>query len=153
MTSFDQAAYSPTGAGTMAMGFGPHQIRIPATQTGGRLGVFESELAPGEGPPMHVHDREDEFFRVLEGRFAFWCNGVRVDLDAGGLIVVPRGSVHRFMNIGETSGRVMIVVTPGGFEGFFGSVEAENPSTPQEIDSLAARYHLRFTPALAAAMA
>jgi len=153
MTSFEQAAISPAGEGKLARGFGPHLIRIPSEATGGRLGAFESCIPAGEGPPMHVHEREDEFFRVLDGCFAFWCNGTRVELEAGGLIVVPRGAVHRFQNIGDSAGRVMTIVTPGGFEGFFGAVEVEDPQTPQAIDSLAARFNLRFVPALAAAVA
>lgn len=88
------------------------------------------------------------FFRVLEGRFGFWCNGQRIDLDVGGVIVVPRGAVHRFQNIGETMGRLMVVMTPGGFEGFFLAVEEEAPQSPQEIDALAGRFGLRFVPAL-----
>ena len=151
MQTFDQAAISPRGAGTFVQGFGPHLIRISAQQTGGRLGVFEAETPPGEGPPFHVHEREDEFFRVLEGTYAFWCNGAEVHLEAGGVIVVPRGSVHRFQNIGETPGRLMTLVTPGGFEGFFGAVEEEAPDGPDAIDALAARFHLRFVPALAVA--
>lgn len=149
MQTFDQAAFSAAGAGIPANGFGPHVIRITAAETGGRLGVFEAEIPPGEGPPPHVHDREDEFFRVLEGRFAFWCNDQRVELAAGGVIVVPRGAVHRFQNIGEGVGRLMTVVTPGGFEGFFAAVENEAPAGPQAIDALALRYGLRFVPALA----
>ncbi|MCQ0969758.1 cupin domain-containing protein [Paracoccus sp. TK19116] len=149
MTSFVHAAYSAPGAGKQAMGFGPHLIRITAEQTGGRLGVFEAEVPPGEGPPPHIHEREDECFRVLDGRFAFWCNESRVELEAGGVIVVPRGSIHRFQNIGATAGRLMIVMTPGGFEGFFPAVEVEAPQTPHEIDALAARFSLRFAPALA----
>ncbi|MEI4486990.1 cupin domain-containing protein [Frigidibacter sp. MR17.14] len=152
MKSFEQAVFSVAGAGAMAYGFGPHRIRISAEDTGGRLGVFEAEVPPGAGPPDHVHDREDEFFRVLSGRFAFWCNGARVDLEAGGLIVVPRGAVHRFQNVGDTPGEIMTLVTPGGFEGFFGAIEAEEPQGPFEIDALAARFHLRFVPALSAAL-
>jgi mannose-6-phosphate isomerase-like protein (cupin superfamily) len=153
MQTFDHAVFSLPGAGTRAHGFGPHVIRISAAETGGRLGVFEAEVPPGEGPPPHVHDREEEFFRVLEGRFAFWCSGRRVELGAGGVIVVPRGAVHRFQNIGEVPGRLMIVMTPGGFEGFFAAVETEAPRSPQEIDALAARFSLRFVPALSEAAA
>lgn len=148
MQTFDHAAFSAPGAGTLATGFGPHLIRISAEQTGGRLGVFEADVPAGEGPPPHIHEREEEFFRVLAGHFAFWCNGQRVDLGAGGVIVVPRGAVHRFQNIGETTGRLMVVMTPGGFEGFFPAVEAEQPNSPPEIDALAARFNLRFVPAL-----
>lgn len=86
MNTFDQAAFSPAGPGTPALGFGPHLIRNSADQTGGRLEIFEADVPPGEGPPPHVHEAEDEVFRVLGGRFAFWCHGDRVDLEAGGVI-------------------------------------------------------------------
>lgn len=151
MITFETAAFSPAGAGSIADAFGRHIIRITADQTGGRLGCFEAEVPAGEGPPPHIHDAEDEFFRVLSGRFGFWCNGAQVDLAEGGTICVPRGAVHRFQNIGETEGRLMVVMTPGGFEGFFPAVAAELPATPAEIEALAARFNLRFVAEAAAA--
>ncbi len=148
MQTFDQAIFSAPGAGTLAHGFGPHMIRISAARAGGRLGVFEAEVPVGEGPPLHVHEREEEFFRVLEGHFAFWSNGSRIDLEAGGAIVVPRGAIHRFQNVGQTTGGLMVVMTPGGFEGFFPAVEAEQPQSMEAIDALTARFCLRFVPSL-----
>ncbi len=91
-----------------------------------------------------MHEKEDEFFRILEGRFAFWCNGARVDLAEGGVICVPRGAVHRFQNVGGTMGRIMVVVTPRGFEGFFPAVDAVPGASMDEIGQIAARYNLRF---------
>ncbi len=130
MKPFETAIFSAPGAGTTVNGFGPHRIRISSADTAGRLGVFEAEVPTGEGPPPHVHHREDEFFRVLEGRFAFWCNGTRVDLDAGGVIVVPRGSVHRFQNIGTGAGKLMIVVTPGRLRRFLRRCRARAAREP-----------------------
>jgi mannose-6-phosphate isomerase-like protein (cupin superfamily) len=150
MKTFDHAVVSAPGQGNLALGFGPHLIRISAHQTGGRLGVFEAEVPAGEGPPPHIHDLEDEFFRVLEGRFAFMCNGERVELETGGMLVVPRGAVHSFQNVGNAAGRLMCMVTPGGFKGFFTAVEQEKPASPTEIDELAARFSLRFVPSLSA---
>lgn len=144
MTTFVKAAFSPSGSGIEAFAFGRHTIRITADQTGGNLGCFEDEVPAGEGPPPHVHEKEDEFFRVLDGRFAFWCNGDRVELTEGGVICVPRGSVHRFQNIGHSMGRIMVVVTPGGFEGFFHAVDAVPNASMDEIGQIAARYNLRF---------
>ena len=150
MKTFDKAVVSAPGAGTLALGFGPHVIRISAEETAGHLGAFECEVPPGEGPPLHVHDQEDEFFRVLSGRFAFWCGDACVELETDGILVIPRGSVYRFQNVGTKAGRLMCVMTPGGFEGFFAAVEAEKPASPAAIDTLAARYNLRFVPPLAA---
>lgn len=146
MNGFTRAAFSAPGAGTIADAFGRHIIRITADQTGGALGLFEAEVPAGEGPPPHIHEAEEEFFRVLEGQFAFWCAGDRVDLTTGGTIAIPRGKVHRFQNIGTSLGRLMVVMTPGGFEGFFPAVAAERPEGPEAVAAIAARFHLRFVP-------
>ena len=150
MSTFTKAAFSLPGAGQIADAFGRHIIRISADRTGGSLGVFESEVPAGEGPPFHVHDREEEFFVVLSGRFGFWCEGDHVELGAGGAIVIPRGTAHRFQNIGSETGQLLVVMTPGGFEGFFPAMQAEAPTTDIGIAALAARFNLRFVPAPAA---
>ncbi len=144
MTQFDQAAFSHSGDGAEALAFGRHIIRITAEQTGGSLGCFEAEVPAGEGPPFHVHEKEEEFFRILEGRFAFWCNGSRVELTEGGVICVPRGSVHTFQNVGDKMGRLMVVMTPGGFEGFFPAVAGEPGASMDRIGQIAAQFNLRF---------
>ena len=144
MTPFTQAAFSTSDAGTEALAFGRHIIRITADQTGGSLGCFEAEVPAGEGPPFHVHEKEEEFFRVIDGTFAFWCNGARVDLDAGSVICVPRGAVHRFQNIGQTTGRLMVVMTPGGFEGFFPAVAREPGTSPERICQIGEQFNIRF---------
>lgn len=144
MTLFDQAACSPAGAGEIADAFGRHIIRLTAAQTGGRLGCFEAEIPAGEGPPLHIHDDAEEFFRVLDGQFAFWCAGAQVRLSEGGVICIPRGAVHRFRNIGETTGRLMVVMTPGGFEGFFPAVAHEVAPSADRIAAIGAQFGLRF---------
>ena len=144
MTTFDKAAFSKADAGVEAIAFGRHIIRIAADQTGGSLGCFEAEVPAGEGPPFHIHEKEEEVFRVLQGRFAFWCNGTRVDLTEGGVICVPRGSVHRFQNIGASLGRLMVVMTPGGFEGFFPAVAQEPGATPERICQIGEQFNIRF---------
>lgn len=144
MTTFDQAAFSTANAGQEALAFGRHIIRITAEQTGGSLGCFESEVPAGDGPPLHVHEKEEEFFRVLEGRFVFWCNGARVELTEGGVICVPRGAEHRFQNIGSSMGRLMVVMTPGGFEGFFPAVAREPGASLDRICQIGEQFNLRF---------
>ncbi|NEY91600.1 cupin domain-containing protein [Tabrizicola oligotrophica] len=144
MTPFDTPAFSRSGAGTEAFAFGRHIIRITAEQTGGSLGCFEAEVPAGEGPPFHIHEKEEEFFYIQEGRFAFWCNGARVELTEGAVICVPRGSVHRFQNIGQSTGRLMVVMTPGGFEGFFPAVAVRDRPSVEEICQIGEQFNLRF---------
>lgn len=144
MTTFAHPAVSPCHDGTVALAFGKHIIRIFAEDTGGSCGMLEAVVPVGEGTPLHVHAHEDEFFRVLAGRFGFWCMEEYVELTEGGCIVLPRGLPHRFQNIGETEGLLMVVVTPGGFEGFFLAVAHEQPQSPAETAALAARFGLTF---------
>ncbi|OWW00339.1 cupin domain-containing protein [Rhizobium sp. R693] len=146
MNKFICAAVSPPEHGTPAMAFGQHVIRMMASNTGGSLGMFEAFVLAGEGPPLHVHEREDEFVRVLAGRFGFWCAGDYVELTEGGCIALPRGVPHRFRNVGKTKGHLMVVVTPGGFESFFPIVELCKPETPDEIASVARDFGLTFPP-------
>ncbi|PSJ52211.1 cupin domain-containing protein [Pseudaminobacter soli (ex Li et al. 2025)] len=146
MKTFTCAAVSPPSHGTPVLAFGKHIIRMMAANTGGSLGMLEAIVPPGEGPPLHVHEREDEFFRVLCGSFGFWCAGDYVELAEGGCIALPRGVPHRFRNIGEQEGRLMVVVTPGGFENFFPLIELCKPETPVQIASVAMDFGLTFLP-------
>ena len=50
---------------------GPLTFKARAEQTGGSLTVLENVVAPGEGPPLHTHDVEDEAWYVLEGTLRF----------------------------------------------------------------------------------
>ena len=54
-----------------------------------RLGVLQGEFH------WHKHDREDEFFYVVEGRFCIDLEGRTVELKPQQGFTVPKGIVHR----------------------------------------------------------
>jgi mannose-6-phosphate isomerase-like protein (cupin superfamily) len=54
-----------------------------------RLGVMQGEYH------WHKHDKDDEFFFVLDGHFIVDLEGRSVDLQPREGFVVPRGVVHR----------------------------------------------------------
>jgi mannose-6-phosphate isomerase-like protein (cupin superfamily) len=54
-----------------------------------RLGVLQGEYH------WHKHDKEDEFFFVVEGRFIIDLEGRSVELAPRQGFVVPKGVVHR----------------------------------------------------------
>ena len=99
-------------------------IKAGAASTGGALSLLEVEAAPGEGPPPHVHEHEDEAFYVLDGEFEFVLGDERVRGGSGTFAWVPRGTVHRFSCTGEQAGRILIAFTPGGMDGFFRAARA-----------------------------
>ena len=116
-------------------------VKATAAQTGGSMTALEVLAAPGGGPPPHVHANEDEAWYVLDGEFEILHGDETLRLTAGGFAFVPRGTVHRFENVGDKPSRVLIVFTPGGFEGFFLEAglpvvegEAAPPLGPEEIE-------------------
>lgn len=54
-----------------------------------RLGVLQGEYH------WHKHDKDDEFFFVLEGRFIIDLEGRSIELKEQEGFVVPKGVVHR----------------------------------------------------------
>jgi quercetin dioxygenase-like cupin family protein len=94
-------------------------FKATADTTGGALTLIECEAAPGGGPPPHVHEREDESFYVLDGEFEILLGDELLQAGPGDFAFVPRGTLHRFANVGDTAGRILILFTPGGLETFF----------------------------------
>ncbi len=106
--------------------FGDRAVfHLTGAETGGKYTAFMLETPPGGGPPPHRHDREDEWFHVLEGRAEFYADGERITVEAGGSVFAPKGSVHCFRNVGDTILRQLIHTAPSGFEDFFAAIAEE----------------------------
>ncbi len=123
-------------------------IRLQGSATGGVLSVVESLDQPGGGPPPHIHHREDETFQVLEGEYEFTCAGQTFTARVGATIFAPRGIPHTYRYVGQKPGRMMVTLTPAGFEKFFEEVGALSPQQ-QEIPvviEIAKKYGLEFLP-------
>jgi quercetin dioxygenase-like cupin family protein len=98
---------------------------LTAAQTGGKYTSFLTETPPGSGPPPHWHDREDEWFLVLDGQAEFFKDGAWTPVPTGSAVFAPRGSVHAFRNAGDTMLRQLIHTSPSGFEDFFTRMAGE----------------------------
>lgn len=123
-------------------------IRLHGRDTGGVLSVVESIDRPGEGPPPHIHHREDETFQVLEGEFEFTCGGKTFTARKGATIFAPRGVPHHYRNIDQKPGRLLVTLTPAGFEEFFEEVGALTPQQQEipRVIEIGKKYGLEFLP-------
>jgi mannose-6-phosphate isomerase-like protein (cupin superfamily) len=101
-------------------------IKATAESTGGAYGLFESWIAPGFSPPLHVHHREDEAFWVLEGEVSMRCGDRTFRAGPGSFVFLPRDVPHSFVVEGDTPARMLTLLTPGGGEGFF--IDAGRPA-------------------------
>ncbi|PYJ03821.1 MAG: cupin domain-containing protein [Verrucomicrobia bacterium] len=127
----------------------PMVIRIHGRDTGGVVSAVESHDVPGGGPPPHIHHREDETFQILEGEYEWTVGGEKFVAQKGATIFAPRGIPHTYRYLGQTPGRLMCVITPSGFEGFFEEVGAMTPQQQQDLPrviALGRKYGLEFPP-------
>jgi quercetin dioxygenase-like cupin family protein len=117
---------------------------VTGEETGGAYFAMEAWVPPGGGPPPHVHTREDETFYVLEGEIEFLLGDEIVAAGPGDFVNVPRGTVHRFLNAGDETARMILTFTPAGMEGFFEDTLEPAPNgsedVPDNLDEVAARY-------------
>ena len=123
-------------------------IRLHGGDTGGVLSVVESIDQPGGGPPPHIHHREDETFQVLEGEYEFTCAGKTFTAQKGATIFAPRGVPHNYRYVGQTPGRLIVTITPAGFEKFFEEVDALGPQQQEipRVIEIGKKYGLEFLP-------
>lgn len=133
-------------SGALGPGLGV-TFKIDGADTGGALSIVEHPFDVGAWVPPHVHALEDEISIVTEGRIGFRSEDEEVVLEAGGYIVKPRGQVHAMWNAGGTAARMIEVISPAGFEGFFSGLldlSASGEPDPDLVDELAARHQLPF---------
>ena len=93
---------------------------ITGEESAGAATVIETIAAPGEGPPLHVHE-QDEVIYVLEGRFLVKLADALHDVEAGAFVWIPRDVPHTWQNAGDSEARFVAAVMPASpaFELFF----------------------------------
>lgn len=140
------AIHVPASGGTALSVLGLSiRLLLPSEATGGAFSLLLEEDAPGEGPPLHVHQAEEEFFHVLAGRYSFRVGEATHEAGPGDSLMVPRGTPHSFICRGPEHGRLLFGLSPGGFEGFFSALDAEGlmpPADMARIMELAARFRM-----------
>jgi quercetin dioxygenase-like cupin family protein len=133
-------------AGRLGPGVGVH-FKIDGADTGGALSVVEHPFEVGALVRPHVHTREDEISIVLEGEIGFRSEDNEVVLKQGGYIIKPRNQVHAMWNAGSTPARMIEIISPAGFEGFFRGFADLNDAGPIDlaaVQALAADFGLPY---------
>lgn len=110
----------PPGEGDYAAlpGFGAF-FKLSSKTNGGEVSIVEHPFEVGFITAAHRHTREDEHSFVLAGEIGFRSDDSEVVLGPGGYITKPRGQMHAMWNAGNEPGRIVEIITPGGFENYF----------------------------------
>lgn len=121
--------------------------RATGADTGGAYSLVETNTPPRVGPPLHVHHREDEGFYVIAGEFEIQVGDRTLHATPGTFAFLPRDIPHRFQNVGSTTGKLLVTLSPPGFERFFEEVHDLSRQGPPQIEKVVAlgrKYDLEF---------
>ena len=115
--------------------------------TGGAYSLFEVISPPQGGAPLHIHHQEDEAFYVLDGELLVQAGEQTFPATVGSFVQFSRGMVHTYKNTGLLAARLLVIVTPGGYEKFFEAmsqvpVPADGPPDMARVMEIARHFHL-----------
>ncbi len=131
---------------------------------------MESIVPPGGASPPHIHHEEDEWIYIAEGNMelvigtSFYPDATQVpgvnaprdtlyavNAPAGTLFYGRKNYIHGVRNVGTTTGKVLLVVDPAGFEDIIevsqpvpdlSNLPPFNPETFSLVAAAAAEYGL-----------
>jgi quercetin dioxygenase-like cupin family protein len=115
---------------------------VRGEQSAGRLAVMEVVNGAGEGPPLHVHGREDETMYILEGEFRFKLGDSLGPAGPGSFVYIPKGMPHTWQITGDSPGRMLVSFAPAGMEGFFDELSAMTEFDLDSFTAAAARHSM-----------
>jgi quercetin dioxygenase-like cupin family protein len=121
-------------------------FKLTAKDTNGLFTLIEEENIPGTGIPPHVHENEDEVFKVIEGEMELTVGGKTTVLKAGDLAFGPRGIPHSWKIVGNTKAKVILSVFPAGIEDMFEELGELPPGPPDfpKVAEICGRYGIKF---------
>jgi quercetin dioxygenase-like cupin family protein len=123
---------SPLGGDVTFMVRGEH--------SNGAMTALEVVNPPGEGPPLHIHTREDECVYVLGGQIRWKLDDELSVTGPGGFVFIPRGLPHTWQNIGDGDCRMLITFSPAGMEGFFDRMSSMTEFDPEAFRQAGAEH-------------
>src|SRR3954454_17893400 len=96
------------------------RFMIDGEEAGCDFSLVEHPMAPRAlAAALHLHNREDEYSYVIEGRMGALLGDEVLEAGPGDLVFKPRNQWHTFWNAGEEPARILEIIAPAGFAQFF----------------------------------
>jgi quercetin dioxygenase-like cupin family protein len=124
-------------------------VEIDSDDTKGVVSVVRVFVPPDNGPPPHVHSREEEIHTVVRGHYRYRHGDMEIDAPPGTSVFMPRGVPHVFKNISNEPGEHLLTLIPGGLEKMFREVSAaklQMPRDSQKYDQISWKYGMTNLP-------
>lgn len=121
-------------------------LKLIGEDTEGQYVLIEQNNEPGVGIPMHVHENEDEIFRVIKGELEVQVGDQKTVLGPGDMVLAPRGIPHTWRVIGDKPAKVDLSFFPAGLEHMFEELAQlpEGPPNMEVVSEITGRYGVNF---------
>ena len=123
------------------------KILLSTEATGGAISVLMGWLKPGEGPSDHFHTDRDEMFFIVEGTLELTIGGKTSTVGRGATVFIPRDTMHRFKNVGDTTLCMLDWTLPGGQDHYFKAISdlaARGSFTPEAAMEISRKFDTNF---------
>jgi quercetin dioxygenase-like cupin family protein len=109
------------------------EIHLVSDDTSGAFCLLVDEPPAGWSLSPHLHRAVAETIHIVEGEFEMEIEGRRSVLAAGETVHVPPDAVHSGGNVGQRTGRRIVLFSPAGMERFF--LQAGGRAPDEEVDA------------------
>lgn len=128
-------------------------FKVNSDQADG-VSCTEWVAAPGFDTGLHVHERLEETWYILDGQLEFRLGEETFDASAGACVFVPPRVPHAFANRGHAPAKFLLMTSPSTHDRYFIELaEILGRSGPPDSDAIAAlraKYDTRQLSSLAA---
>ena len=122
-------------------------VLLTTEATGGATSVIMAWHKPGEGPPDHVHYKQEEILFIIEGLYEVTVGDETAKAGPGSIAFIPRNVVHRFKNVGGVKGRMLGWSLPGGQDHYLKTISelaAGGGFTGEKVMEISKRFDTHF---------
>lgn len=122
--------------------------KLSGSETNDQIVEWVSNVEPGVGIPPHIHTREDEIFRVIEGEVEMMVDGEITILKAGDTAFAPRDLVHSWKVVGTEKAHMITSAFPAGIEVMFEELASlpQGPPDFEKVAAICAKQGISFVP-------
>jgi quercetin dioxygenase-like cupin family protein len=128
-------------------------FKIESDRAGGASST-EWTAQPGFDTGVHVHQRLEETWYVIDGELEFRAGDETFTARTGAWVFVPPQVPHAFANRGDTPVRFILILSPAGHDRYFDELAeilaVDGPPDSEAIGELRKRYDTEQISSLAA---
>ncbi|MGB2760875.1 MAG: cupin domain-containing protein, partial [Maribacter stanieri] len=110
--------------------------KLLGSETNDQIFEWVDNVEPGVSIPPHIHTKEDEIFRVVEGEVEIAIDGESTVLKAGDIAFAPKGVPHTWKVVGTQKAKMITSALPAGIEIMFQEL-SELPAGPPDFKKVA----------------